>query len=190
VRSLSSYPRDEVKYLRSGRHRGALEDPKTSQRIELSSDEPFVVHRFDEEDGQWNTGSPDGVMLAEVDGVSWVCFIELKGSADVAKAFRQLEEAARHFAPEQRGGGENRTHGDDHHDRFGDRTDPLELMPARAHDVVGVFVTFRQLPRALPRTMSLAGKQVRLVAVQLPKKHPNHAETTPRDLLRKAAVIP
>ncbi len=189
MKSLSSYPRDEVEHLRSGRHRAALVEPKTGQRIELSSDEPVVVYRFDEEDGQWETGSPDGVMIAQVDGASWVCFLELKGSAAFEKAFQQLEKAAIHFAPAARGSGGSRTHGDEHHDHFANGTDALEVVPAGNHAVVGVFVTFRQLPRVLPKTVSLAGKEVRIIAIQLTKRHPNRAETTPRELLRKAGVI-
>jgi hypothetical protein len=188
--SLSSYPRDAVDYLRSGKHRVALVEPKTGQRIELSSDEPVVVYRFDEEDGQWETGSPDGVMIAQVDGASWVCFLEMKGSAAFEKAFQQLEKAAIHFAPVERGSGGPRTHGDDHHDGFENGADALEVLPASDHAVIGLFVTFRQLPRPLPKTMSLAGKEVRIVAVQLTKQHPNRAETTPRELLRKAGMIP
>lgn len=191
MKHLSDCPQESAEYARAGRYRGAIVDLKTKQRLELVSDEPFVAYSFHDDIVEWGTGRrPDGVLVALVEGCAWMCFVELKGKDNPVRAFSQLEDGARHFAPVGRLG-ESRTHGDEHHDQWSGGTDVPVVEVSSDHRAVGLFVTFRALARSVPPPpVVIAGKAFACRAIQLPKKHPNRAEASPRQLLEMAGLVP
>jgi len=55
---------------------------RSDQWFVLTSDQtPFVVHTLDHPSVDWEAGKkrPDGVLIAELDTLTLVCFLELKG---------------------------------------------------------------------------------------------------------------
>jgi len=190
MKELSDCPQDDEQHVASGAYRGAIVDRRTNQRLEFAGDDPFVAITLDDNSVEWNTGKkPDGVLIVDIDGITWVCFIEMKGISDTERAFQQLEGGARHFCPNGRSGGA-RTHGDEHHDAWTAGEDKLHVMPTNDHRTIGVFVTFRALPQRIPQPpLQIANSSFVRSAVQVSKKKPNWAEVSPRALLRKAGVI-
>jgi hypothetical protein len=189
VKELSACPQPAAQYVR-GAFRGALVDPRSQQRLEFVGDDPFVVISLDHSTVEWDTGKrPDGVLIVELDGVTWVCFVEMKGKLREERAFAQLKGGAEHFGPSSRAGG-RRSHGDEHHDAWAAAKDLVSPLPSKGHRVIGLFVTFRAVARIPPRPPALvAGRPIAMRAVNVPKKKPNRAEIDPRKLLREAGVL-
>lgn len=164
-------------------------DSRTKQRLEFSSDDPFVAFTLDDS-VQWDTGmKPDGVIVAAIEEQTWVCFIEMKGRPNTDRAYRQLLGGAKHFAPLARRNGQ-RDHGDNHHDEWSNGRDVLGSMPSDDHRVVGVFITFRNIAQRMPPPpQKICGKGLYRTAVQVTKKKPNRAEIDLKDLFRKAGFL-
>lgn len=184
-----------------------LRDLKTHQALFVVHDEPLAAYWFVDPEQQaaaatlgigllaWTVDErrPDGVLIGERDGVSWVCFVELKSSLEhkdprkqvpAEHALDQVAGSAKHFHPSPR------SHGRIHHDRFADRSDPLEVVPEMGHRVVGVVVAFRRVPRPPPRrALDLGTAKVPLRVVHLAMSRDNRVETTFTDLLRSASVL-
>src|SRR6185436_15774177 len=124
-----------------------IRDAKTRQSLLAEHDEPIDAYvspdpetlpRVRRGASLWAEGErhSEGVLVGEIDGAGWVCFIELKGSLehkDAAKqppaerALDQLEGSARHFHPT------SGSIGREHHDRFADGSDELEVRPSKGH---------------------------------------------------------
>ena len=120
-----------------------IRDPKTKQSLLIEQDEPVEAYVFVDPEVRVRTrrGAPrwqpgerhaDGLLVGELDGETWVCFVELKGSlehkdpakgAPADRGLDQLEGSARHFHPLQG------TRGREHHDAFADGSDDLEVRP-------------------------------------------------------------
>lgn len=191
-----------VEPLRAGRRREAsgeyiIRDPRSFQTLTVRSDEPLVVYTLDHEDVEWPSEEkrPDAVIIGEVEGVSVVCFIELKASMrdrldkqpKIQRSIAQLDAGLRHFCPSGQMRG-HETHGDEHHARWRDGEDELPVMPDREHRVATLAVTYRQLPRPLAGEVESGGRKVWQAAVQLRQSGFNRAEIEFKELLRKAAV--
>jgi hypothetical protein len=189
VKKLSACPQATPIHVR-GTYRGAIVDPRTNQRLELQGDDRFVVYTLDDAIVTWGAGKkPDGILIVDIDGRTWVCFIEIKGKLDSERAFAQLTSGAEHFCPGQRSGG-NRTHGDEHHDNWTNGLDDLRVMPGSDHRTIGVFVTPRMLPVTPPRPpKTIGGRAFPVRAVQVSKEKPNRARISPRELLRKTGLL-
>jgi hypothetical protein len=182
-----------------------IRDAKTKQSLLVEHDEPIDAYVFPdpealppEERGAplWAEGErhAEGVLVGELDGVSWVCFVELKGSlehkvaakqAPAERALSQLEGSARHFHPAAGSSGRA------HHDQFVDGSDELEVRPSKQHRVVGLLVALRRIPRPAPRrALALGAMEIPLRTVQLSMTEPSRTRTSFRDLLKAAAVLP
>jgi len=181
-----------------------IRDQKTRQSLLVEHDEPVEAYVFVDPEvsaharrgaPRWQPGErhADGLLVGELDGEAWVCFVELKGSlehkdptkgAPADRGLDQLEGSARHFHPLQG------TRGREHHDAFADGSDELEVRPAKNHRVVGLLVALRRAPRPPPhRALELEQSQVPLRTVQLSMTEPNRTRTTFRRLLDTAGVL-
>lgn len=190
--------------LRKGTSLVEIRDAKTRQSLLVEHDEPIVAYVFQDPEtlpperrgaSLWAEGErhADGVLVGEIDGESWVCFIELKSSLEHKKAQRQspaeraldqLEASARHFHPSPDSAGQQ------HHEQFVDGTDELEIQPSRRHRVVGLLVVLRRIPRPVPRrALDLNQMEVPLRVVQLSMSSRGQTRTSFRNLLQNAAVL-
>jgi hypothetical protein len=182
-----------------------IRDEKTKQSLLVEHDEPIdayvfvdpeVSARAGREAVEWAEGErhAEGVLIAELDGEAWVCFVELKSSLEhkggkketpAEHGLDQLEGSARHFHPAPG------SHGRAHHDRWVDGSDELEVQPAKQHRVVGLLVALRRMPMPPPRrALVFEETQVPLRAVRLSMTEPNRTRTTFRELLGAAYVLP
>lgn len=158
--------------MASDRWSGELRDPKTDHRLVLHSDEPFDLRQIDLGDAtppeHWPPSEkrPDGVLIVDRGGTSYVCFVELKGLVDLdeqnypAQAYAQCTAGARHFAPL------DASHGAEHHAQWAARTDLPDAPPNARHEVLGVVLVQRSGSRAASRTASIAGKTLDLRVMQ------------------------
>jgi len=181
-----------------------IRDAKTRQSLLVEHDEPIDAFVFPDPETMprarrsaslWAEGErhAEGVLVGELDGEDWVCFVELKGSLehkDAAKqsptehALDQLEGSARHFHPT------TDSTGREHHDRFADGSDELGVRPSKRHRVVGLLVALRRSPMPPPhRAIVLGDREVPLRTVRLSMTEPSRTRTSFRDLLKKAAVL-
>lgn len=169
--------------------------PRDPQVLTITHDDELTAYQLDDDDVAWESESkrPDGVVLGTLDGVSVVCFIELKTTlkADedrAVKALAQVESALTHFHPSERAG-RPRSHGDEHHDRFTSGDDELEVHPARDHRVLALGVTFRALPRLPPvRPLRMGDRDVLRAVIQVSPAKMNRAEVSFRRLLQLAGA--
>jgi hypothetical protein len=182
-----------------------IRDAKTRQSLLVEHDEPIDAYVFPDPEtlprkergaSLWASGErhAEGVLVGELDGQSWVCFVELKGSlehkraakqAPAERALDQLEGSARHFHPA------SGSLGREHHDQFADGSDELEVRPSKRHHVVGLLVALRRSPMPPPRRAIVLGDvEVPLRTVRLSMTEPSRTRTSFRDLLKSAAVLP
>lgn len=170
-----------------------VEDARTAQRLVVESDEPLAAYGLDR-DGVWPEGEPhpDGVVIGELDGEVWVCFVELKGTLRAKaekevpseKALRQLEGGVRHFHPL------DDTNGAEHHERWSRQADLPRPTPAPNHRVVGIAVAFRHVPRPPPnRVVALGSQRVPLRVAHLSANQRNQVRLGFRQLLRVAGFL-
>lgn len=207
--SSASAPPPEAlgRRARKGTWQAEIRDFKTRQVLLVSHDEPLAAYWFvDPEEHRAATAAgvgllgwasderrPDGLLIGELAGVHWTCFVELKSSLEhrdpekqvpAEHALDQVAGAAMHFHPTAG------SHGRAHHDRWADGSDPLEVVPRKDHRVVGVVVALRRVPRPPPRrALALGNTRVPLRTVQLPMTERNRGETTFDELLRHAGVV-
>jgi len=180
-----------------------IRDAKTKQSLLVEHDEPIDAYVFLDPEtlprarrsSLWAEGErhAEGVLVGELDGEGWVCFVELKGSLEhkdttrqspAERAFDQLEGSARHFHPTPGSTGR------EHHDQFADGSDELEVRPSKRHRVVGILVALRRSPMPPPhRAIVLEDMAVPLRTVRLSMTEPSRTRTSFRELLRKAAVL-
>lgn len=186
-----------------------LRDERTKQSLIIENeDRQFSLYRLDADwpgrttrgkQGDIKEKSADGLLVVSFPDTSGVCFIDLKGKMSTedqqAHGLAQMESSARHFAPLAAAGeAASPTHGDPHHrswavDGEGEPEEPLPGHPAREHFVGGVFVLNRELARALPEPIVLAGKPVRLAALRIDRTDaPNVARIEARELCVRARL--
>jgi hypothetical protein len=172
-------------------------DEGSEQSVVIESAEPLAGYNL--EATAWGDGErhPDAVVMGEVEGIVWVCFIELKTSMrpkeskqDPAQlALGQLEGGIVHFHPTARGTSAA-NHGAFHHDQWEHQVDMLEVTPPKHHRVLGIAVGFRHVPRPPPTNVVPVGAaRVRLAVVHLSGAERNRATTTFSNLLRLAGAI-
>lgn len=172
-------------------------DDRSEQSVVIESTEPLAGYNL--EAASWGQGErhPDAVVVGEVGGVVWVCFIELKTSMrpkedkedPSTRALGQLEGGVLHFHPVGRGTPEA-NHGAFHHDEWERQADRLEVTPPKHHHVIGIVVGFRHVPRPPPTNLiQIGAARVRLVVVPLSGNERNRAWTTFSNLLRLAGAI-
>lgn len=182
-----------------------IKDEKTRQSLVVEHDEPLEAYVFVDpeaakrsrrETAKWGEGErhAEGILIGEVDGDAWVCFVELKQSLEhknearqhpAEHGFDQLSGSASHFHPTPG------SHGRDHHDQWADGTDPLEVLPSKNHRVVGLLVGLRRVAMPPPqRALRIGDTQVPLRTVRLAMTEPNRSRTTFRGLLDQAKVLP
>lgn len=174
-----------------------IHDEGSEQSVVIESTEPLAGYNLEAAD--WGQGErhPDAVVVGEVGGVVWVCFIELKTSMKskqskedpAQRAIGQLAGGIEHFHPLGRGtSGAN--HGAFHHDQWEQQTDALVVTPPKDHHVIGIAVGFRHVPRPPPTNLVRVGNaRVRLAVVPLSGSERNRARTTFSNLLRLAGAI-
>ncbi|MHB8419862.1 MAG: hypothetical protein ACYDCL_17440 [Myxococcales bacterium] len=165
-----------------------LIDHQSQQRLVIRSQKPLAMFDLERGNGNcWQQKShPDGVVIGEARGKTWVCFVELKSSTK-KKAFQQIEKAVRHFHPEGRGT-RARKHGAEHHDHWVSRKDRLPFLPSANHPVVGLCVVNGNGTRGLPTGgMMVRGTRIPFRFVQFNSRTPR-VEPTFDDLLRKAGL--
>jgi len=178
-----------------GENAGEIRETKTGQVMTITHDDHIATYQLDVEGVERPLGDKmaDGVLLAQVDDRSLVCFIELKATTKqevkrVERAHAQLESAVEHFHPYGRSG-EARSHGDDHHDAWRDHKDEVTFMPDKAHEVIEMAITFRALPRLPPMAARVVGnKKVFRAAVQVHGAQRHRVSVTLRRLLALAGV--
>jgi hypothetical protein len=175
-------------------------DQKTKQSLVVESDEPLAGYTIDVAKAGWKEHErhPDGALVGEVDGDAWVCFVELKGTLRTREqkqppadhALDQLEGGVRHFHPLNRGT-TAASHGAEHHDRWVDGSDPLDVRPTIDHHTVGIAVAFRQVPRSPPqRSPQVDSVEVPLRVTQIAMSKPNRATCSFKKLLENAGLSP
>ncbi|MBI5497654.1 MAG: hypothetical protein HY904_21765 [Deltaproteobacteria bacterium] len=175
---------------------------RTEQVLVVTHDEPLVAYQLDDaKHVKWGPGVrvPESVLIGELDGVSHVVFVELKGTDDPRKgkkgkardAEEQLDSMIRHFHPYGRAGGKP-AHGDTHHDQWRDGDDVLEVMPAKEHAVVQVALFSRMRSRSEPtvKVDVVGGREVTRAAAQFSNADRNRLEQSFRALLWSAGMTP
>lgn len=203
MKSLSALPSYRP-FRPPGRARYAAEirEPKSEQVLVITSQELLVAHQLDVEEAEWGQGErhPDGVVMGQLGDRSYVCFIELKSSmkpkpdkkeSPAEHALAQLEGGIRHFHPSGLSG-QNRSHGDEHHDLWRTGEDALEFQPDAEHVVIGVAVGFRQVPRPPPTAalLKLGRKQVVRAVIPIHGAQANQATIAFDELLKRAGILP
>ena len=172
------------------------DSPKAPLTLIITSDQhDFVVYSLDRREVAWGAGHkrPDAVLVANLGTTHLVCFIEMKStmkgdSAVYQKALAQLRSGVDHFCPAGRRGS-TRVHGDEHHDRWRDGDDLIEVMPSANHVVCGVCVVLRQAPpRPLPQRDRISGKDVDFLLLSVPAEGFNRARLTLEALCYKLGV--
>ncbi|HVG60733.1 MAG TPA: hypothetical protein VNA24_19405, partial [Hyalangium sp.] len=174
-----------------------LEGGRSGQVLVVTSDEPLVAYQLDDPSVEWPEGvrKPEGVLIGDLDGQSYVVFIELKASDDPEKgkkgkavdAAEQLQSIIEHFHPYSRSGG-TYGHGDEHHDRWSSGDDELEVMPQREHAVVTLALFRRLVARTPPAIQRVGDREVIRVFAPFHGASRNHLERTFRELLRHVTV--
>jgi hypothetical protein len=198
METLSTQPSYESAGKRKrGQEAWELREEKSGQTLAVTHDEPLVAYQLDVGERPEREKMADGVLIGELGGQSIVCFVELKstlkqpvddpGTPDrTERALSQLEAAVAHFHPAGRAGG-SRAPGDDHHDAWTSGDDALTVMPTASHEVLGVVVTYRSLPRRPPEAPRQVGPTVvRRAVVQVSPATMNRAATTFSRLLELA----
>lgn len=190
--------RERAAAVRGARFAAAVEDPKTKQRVVVTSDEPITAYALDDDDRRWwkdGEKHPEAVLVASWDGEPCVIFVELTGTVKLRKQgdkvvdpmdrkAAQIDAGIEHFHPSGRSGAA-RSHGDDHHDRWGAGEDLPEPVPARSHRVAGVVIGFHQQARTPLGPKLFHGQRVpRLVWSPVPSSR-NRAEIPIADLARQ-----
>ncbi len=175
-----------------------IRDERTMQSIVITHDEPLAGYHLDVAEANWgDENHPDGVVVGELGGEAWVCFIEMKGTmkakedkADPAeKALEQLAGGVLHFHPEGMGT-PNASHGGTHHNAWADGSDPLDVRPSKNHRVIGIAVGFRQVPRPPPmRPLKIGPTRVSLRVVQISSNERNSVRLSFKDLLKHAGHL-
>jgi hypothetical protein len=190
-------PRPPKKGSPRATHAVQIEGGRSGQILVVTSDEPLVAYQLDDSNLKWPDGvrKPEGVLLGELDGQSYVVFVELKASDDPDKgkkgkmvdATEQLQSMIEHFHPYGRFGG-SRRHGDEHHDRWRDGEDLLEVMPRSDHRVVGLAL-FRRLGVRTPPVLRRVGdREVIQVFALFHGALRNRLERSFRELLSHVVV--
>jgi hypothetical protein len=174
-----------------------LDGGRSGQVLVVTSDEPLVAYQLDDPSVEWPEGvrKPEGVLIGELDGQSYVVFIELKASDDpekgkkgkVVDAAEQLQSIIEHFHPYSRSGGAY-GHGDEHHDRWSNGDDELEVMPRREHAVVALALFRRLVARTPPVVQRVGGREVIQVFAPFHGASRNQLERTFRELLSHVTV--
>lgn len=172
-------------------------DDGSEQSVVIESTEPLAGYNLEAADWKEGERHPDAVIVGEVGGVVWVCFIELKTSMrpketkedPALRALGQLEGGIVHFHPVERGT-TKANHGAFHHDQWEQEKDIIEVTPPKNHHVIGIAVGFRHVPRPPPTNLIRVGTaRVRLAVVPLSGSERNRAKTTFSNLLRLAGAI-
>jgi len=195
---LSDLPAPRPKKGTSGsRYAVQLDGGRSGQVLVVTSDEPLVAYQLDHPSVAWPHGirKPEGVLIGELDGRSYVVFIELKASDDpdkgkkgkVVDADEQLRSIIEHFHPYGRSG-EARRHGDEHHDRWSDGEDELEVMPSPEHAVVALALFRRLVARTPPIVRRVGSREVIQVFAPFHGASRNILERTFRELLRHVTL--
>jgi hypothetical protein len=180
------------------RFAAAVEDPKTKQTVVVTSDEPITAYALDDDARRWwkdGEKHPDSVLVASWDGDPCVIFVELTGTVKLRekagqivdpmiRKAAQIDAGIEHFHPSGRSGAA-RSHGDDHHDRWGAGEDLPAPVPARSHRVAGVVIGFHQQARTPLGPRTFHGQRVpRLVWSPVPSTR-NRAVIKLADLARQ-----
>jgi hypothetical protein len=109
------------------------------------------------------------------------------GKQDPAeRALQQSQQGVQHFCPTARAGGE-RSHGDEHHDRWAAGDDLLPVMPDGAHRVVAATISFRQGGRLPPTAVTHAGKEVLFLSMQVQNRF-NRAELSIEEFCQRLGL--
>jgi hypothetical protein len=174
-----------------------LDGGRSGQVLVVTSDEPLVAYQLDDPSVAWPHGvrKPEGVLIGDLDGRSYVVFVELKASDDPNKgkkgkevdAAEQLQSIIEHFHPYSRSGGAYR-HGDEHHDRWSRGDDALEVMPKADHSVVALALFRRLMVRAPPIVQRVGDREVIQVFAPFHGASRNRLELRFRELLRHITV--
>lgn len=202
MKLLSELPSCErPKPPKGARYAVEMKEPKSGQTLIITSRDPLVGYQLDVEEAGWAEGErhPDGVVLGQAGDRSYVCFVELKSSMrqkpdknepPAAHALAQLEGGIRHFHPSGATGGA-RAHGDEHHDAWREGEDALTFLPDANHEIVGVVVGFRQVPRPPPVApiLRMGNKLVVRAVVPIHGAQANQATVAFEELLKKAGVL-
>jgi len=209
VKYLSELPSFQLRLFpknvpKGTRHAVEIREPKSRQVLIITSREPLAAYKIDlqekGEETKWGEGEehPDSVVLGRLGARTYVCFVELKASMQprgkkktphADHALEQLRGGIDHFHPFEATGG-NRSHGDEHHDAWRSGEDPLEFLPDAEHEVIGIAVGFRQMPRQPPSASLLnrGGKRVMRVVVPIHGAQNNRATIGFDELLKRAGL--
>lgn len=173
-----------------------ISDERTGQVLVITSDEMLVGYQLDQSAAEWADGEkhPDGLVLGTYAGRSYVCFIELKSSMRLrdrgqgdpaAHALEQLEGAFRYFHPFN-----TSSTGDKHHEQWRTGEDALAYFPGADHEVIGIAVGYRQVPRPPPTApiLMMGQKRATRVVVPIHGAQANRAEIAFHDLLARAGI--
>lgn len=201
-------PLREGEPARKGRgYRAVVKDDKTGQQITITSAEPIAAYALDDEARKWwqdadGERRPDAVVLARASAHSYVIFVELTHSMrprthrrdprprdPALRKMEQLQSAIDHFHPQGRGGGE-RTHGDEHHDRWAAGEDEPDPLPAKEHRVGGIVLSFHLEARSLPLMTQMGGRTVKRVVWSPVPSSRQQAEITLEQLLGQFGWFP
>lgn len=174
-----------------------LDGGRSGQVLVVTSDEPLVAYQLDDPSVKWPAGvrKPEGVLIGDLDGQSYVVFVELKASDDPVKgkkgktvdAAEQLQSIIEHFHPYSRSGGEY-SHGDEHHDQWSRGDDELEVMPRAEHAVVALALFRRLLVRTPPIVKRVGDREVIQVFAPFHGASRNRLERSFRELLSHVTV--
>lgn len=175
-----------------------LSDPRSEQVLVVTSDQKLVGYQLDREDAGWGEGQKksDGVLLGALGGKSYVCFVELKSSMKLRErgqgnpavhALDQLLGTFEYFHP--RG---TASPGDGHHDAWRTRTDALQFIPSADHEVIGIAVGYRHVPRPPPTApiLTMGTKLALRAVVHISTAQANRAEISFERLLLLAGIRP
>jgi len=173
-----------------------LSDPRSGQVLVITSDQRLVGYQLDQRAAEWGEGQkrPDGVVLGTLAGKSYVCFIELKSSMKLrergqgdpaAHALEQLHGAFNYFHPFN-----TSSSGDAHHDAWRNGDDRLAYLPDTMHEVIGLAVGYRHVPRPPPTApiLPMGTKRAIRAVVQISTSQANRAEIAFARLLQLAGI--
>jgi hypothetical protein len=174
-----------------------LDGGRSGQVLVVTSDEPLVAYQLDDPSVEWpdSVRKPEGVLIGDLDGQSYVVFVELKASDDPLKgkkgktvdAAEQLQSIIEHFHPYRRSGGAY-SHGDEHHDQWSSGDDELEVMPRPEHAVVALALFRRLVVRTPPIVQRVGDREVIQVFAPFHGASRNQLKRTFRELLSHITV--
>ncbi len=183
------------------RHNRISEHQREGEQIlhfSAPEDWEYAVYQFSPHHFYPGDKSPDGLVLVHCprrSPSSLVCFIELKtssASANAQHAREQLEQGIAHFIPWKRCGYLH-SHGDTHHERWGNTRDPLPLEIGADHRIWGMRIVWRQGGRSPAhfnprRPVEVCGKEIRFVQLSLSLSKPRPVEVDLKTLFEKATI--